>query len=381
MAFAQDERTTDQLFTLRQVFEKAWEFAKPVYTAFIDLEKAYDRVPRDLLWSVMKEYGISGRLLVAIRSLYNDCKSHVRINGSKSDSFRVRVGLRQGCVLSPLLFIIFMDRISRRSTTPDCVTMGNARVESLLFADDVARLASSSSGLQRALDRFAAECTMAGMQISTKKTEVMVLSRQKEQCAVNVNGTSLNQVEKFKYLGVEFSNDTRLDYEIDRRIGSASAILRSLYRSVVTKKEVSRRTKMAIFNAVYRPTLIYGHEQWVMTERIRSRIRAAEMRFLRRAAGLTLLLHIERSQLRWLGHILRMPHETLAHQVFEAMPQEKRPVGRPRLTWRNYIARLCQERLGLTWTDVIASVKDRNRWKRLADTLTTWTQKEKRKRK
>ena len=70
--------------------------------------------------------------------------------------------------------------------------MGNARVESLLFADDVARLASSSAGLQRALDRFAAECTMAGMQISTKKTEVMVLSRQKEQCAVNVNGTLLD---------------------------------------------------------------------------------------------------------------------------------------------------------------------------------------------
>ena len=103
------------------------------------------------------------------------------------------------------------------------------------------------------------------------------------------------------------------------------------------------------------------------------------MRFLRRAAGLTLrdrirsstireslkaeslLLHIERSQLRWLGHVLRMPRERLSHQVFEAMPQGKRRVGRPRLTWRNYVARLCQERLGLTWTDVIASVKDRNR--------------------
>ena len=240
---------------------------------------------------------------------------------------------------------------------------------------------------------------MAGMQISTKKTEVMVLSRQKEECAVNVNGTPLDQVEKFKYLGVEFSNDARLDCEIDRRIGSASAILRSLYRSVLTKKEVSRRTKMAIFNAVYRPALIYGHEQWVMTERIRSRIRAAEMRFLRRAAGLTLrdrirsstireslkaeslLLHIERSQLRWLGHVLRMPRERPAHQVFEAMPQGKRPVGRPRLIWCNYVARLCQERLGLTWTNVIASVKDRNRWKRLSDTLTTSTRTEKRKRK
>ena len=277
--------------------------------------------------------------------------------------------------------------------------MGNARVEFLLSADDIARLASSSSELQRALDRFTAECTMAGMQISTKKTKVMVLSRQKEQCAVSVDGTPLNQVEKFKYLGIEFSNDARLDCEIDRRIGSASAILRSLYRSVVTKKEVSWRMKMAIFKAVYRPALIYGHEQWVMTERIRSRIRAAEMRFLRTAAGLTLrdkthsstireslkakslLLYIERSQFRWLGHVLRMPHERLAHQVFEAMPQGKRPVGSAHLTWRNYIAHLYQERLGLTWTDVIAKGKDRNRWKRLSDTLTTSTRKKKRKRK
>ena len=113
---------------------------------------------------------------------------------------------------------------------------------------------------------------------------------------------------------------------------------------------------------------------------------AAEMQFLRRTAGLTLrdrirsstireslkaeslLLHIERSQLRWLRHVLRMPRERLAHQVFEAMPQGKRLVGRLRLTWCNYIARLCQERLDLTWTDVIASVKDQNRWKRLSDT-------------
>ena len=320
-----------------------------------------------------------GHLLAAIRSLYNDCKSHVRINGSKSDSFRVRVDLRQGCVLSPLLFIIFMDRTARRSTTPECVTVGSVRVGSLLFADHVARLASSSAELQRALDRFAAEYTMAGMKTSTKKTEVMVFSRQKEQCAVSVNETPLKQVEKFEYLGVEFSNDARQDFEIDQHIGSASAILRSLHRSVVAKKEASRMARMAIFNAPYRPTLIYGHEQWIMTERIRSRIRAAEMRLLRRAADLTLrdricsstireflkaeslLLYIERSQLRWLGHVLRMPHERLAYQVFETMPQGKRPIGYPRLTWRKYIACLCQERLGLSWTDAIASVKDRNR--------------------
>ena len=104
----------------------------------------------------------------------------------------------------------------------------------------------------------------------------MLLSRQKEECTVNVNGTPLDQLEKFKYLAVEFFNDARLNCEIDRRIGPASAILRSFYRSVVTKNEVSPRTKIAIFKAVYRPALIYAQrKQLPMTERIRSRIRAA----------------------------------------------------------------------------------------------------------
>ena len=384
--------TTDQLFTLHQVFEKSWEVAKPVYTAFVDLEKAYDRVPRDLLWRVLQEYGIDGRLLAAIQSLYQDCRSCVRINGSKSDWFRVRVGLRQGCVLSPLLFIIFMDRISRRSTTPECVTVGDVRVESLLFADDLALLASSADGLQRALDRFAAECSSSGMRISTAKTEVMVLSRQPEQCALQVSGVPLRQVEKFKYLGVEFASDGRQDGEIDRRIGTASAVLRSLYRSVVTKTELSLRTKLTIFRSIYRPTLTYGHELWVVTERVRSRVQAAEMRFLRRAAGLTrwdrvrssvirksleiepLLLHIEKSQLRWLGHVLRMPLKSrrlnrpqrLVHQVFEASPGETRPVGRPRTSWHKYIEQLCEERLGFSvWDETVKAAEDPNRWKGL----------------
>ena len=122
-----------------------------------------------------------------------------------------------------------MNRISRRIITPDCVKIENARAESLLFADDVARLASSSTKLQRVLDRFAIQCTLAGMQINTKKTKIMVLSRQKEQSDVNINGNPLKQVEKFKYLWIEFSNDARQDCEIDRRIGIASEILRLLY--------------------------------------------------------------------------------------------------------------------------------------------------------
>ncbi|KAI3355481.1 hypothetical protein L3Q82_018317 [Scortum barcoo] len=182
-----------------------------------------------------------------------------------------------------------MDRISRRSQGPEGVRFGNHRISSLLFADDVVLLASSSQDLQRVLERFAAECEAAGMRISTSKSEAMVLDRKRVACPLRVGGEVLPQVEEFKYLGVLFTSEGKMEREIDRRIGAASAVMRSVYRTVVVKKELSPKGEALDLPVNLRlPTLTYGHELWVMTERTRSRIQAAEMSFLRRVAGRSL---------------------------------------------------------------------------------------------
>ncbi|KAK3516854.1 hypothetical protein QTP70_027075 [Hemibagrus guttatus] len=357
--------TLDQLYTLHRVLEGSWEFAQPVHMCFVDLEKAFDRVPRGILWEVLWEYGVRGPLLRAVRSLYNRSRSLVCIASCKSDLFPVHVGLRQGCPLSPVLFIVFMDRISRRSQGLEGVRFGDHRISSLIFADDVVLLASSGLDLQHALGCFAAECEAAGMRVSTSKSEAMVLDRKKVACTLQVGGEVLPQVEEFKYLGVLFTSEGRMDREIDRRVGAAAAVMRSMYWSVVVKKELSRKAKLSIYQSIYAPTLTYGHELWVMTERVRSRIQAAEMSFLRRVAGRSLrdrvrssvtreelgveplLLYIERGQLRWLGHLFRMPPGRLPGEVFRACPTGKRPRGRPKTRWRDYVFRLAWERLGV----------------------------------
>ncbi|KAK0142873.1 putative uncharacterized transposon-derived protein F52C9.6 [Merluccius polli] len=156
-----------------------------------------------------------------------------------------------------------------------------------------------------------------------------------------------------------------MEREIDRRIGAASAVMRTLHGSVVVKRELSRKAKLSIYQSIYVPALTYGHELWVMTERTRSRVQAAEMSFLRRVAGLSLrdrvrssvireelgvdplLLRVERSQMRWLGHLVRMPPGRLPGEVFRARPTGRRPRGRPRTRWRDYVSRLAWERLGI----------------------------------
>ncbi|KAK3561586.1 hypothetical protein QTP86_010664 [Hemibagrus guttatus] len=187
------------------MLEGSWEFAQPVHMCFVDLEKAFDRVPCGILWEVLWEYGVRGPLLRAVRSLYNRSRSLVRI--------------------------------------------------------------ASCLDLQHALGRFAAECEAAGMRVSTSKSEAMVLDRKKVACTLQVGGEVLPQVEEFKYLGVLFTSEGRMDREFDRRIGAAAAVMRSMYRSVVVKKELSRKAKLSIYQSIYIPTLTYGHELWVMTER------------------------------------------------------------------------------------------------------------------
>uniref|UniRef100_A0A8C6LH54 DUF4371 domain-containing protein n=1 Tax=Nothobranchius furzeri TaxID=105023 RepID=A0A8C6LH54_NOTFU len=91
----------------------------------------------------------------------------------------------------------------------------------------------------------------------------------------------LPQVEEFEYLRVLFMSEGRRDREIDRRIGSASAVMRMQSLSVVVKRELSQKARLSIYRSIYVPILTYGHELWVMTERMRLQIQAAEMSFLR----------------------------------------------------------------------------------------------------
>ncbi|KAK0151566.1 putative uncharacterized transposon-derived protein F52C9.6 [Merluccius polli] len=234
--------------------------------------------------------------------------------------------------------------------------------------------------LQLSLDRFAAECEAVGMRISTSKSESMVLNRKRVECTLRVGDEILPQVEEFKYLGVLFTSEGRMEREIDRRIGAASAVMRTLHGSVVVKRELSRKAKLSIYQSIYVPALTYGHELWVMTERTRSRVQAAEMSFLRRVAGLSLrdrvrssvireelgvdplLLRVERSQMRWLGHLVRMPPGRLPGEVFRARPTGRRPQGRPRTRWRDYVSRLAWERLGIPQEELAEVAGEREVW-------------------
>ena len=153
--------------------------------------------------------------------------------------------------------------------------------------------------------------------------------------------------------------------------------MRALHYSIVIKRELSEKAKLSIFKTVFVPILTYGHESWVMTERVRSQVQASEMRFLRKIEGVALfnkmrsseirkslniellLLRIERFQLKWFGHVSRMPQERLPKQALLAKANGRRLVVRPRTRWTDYIENLGWNRLGLHPSEMMDVMEDR----------------------
>ena len=140
------------------------------------------------------------------------------------------------------------------------------------MCNDLALSSSNKSDLQYAIDVFSDASLDAGMKISTAKNEIMCLSRHPVQYSFQTNnGVTLKQTEKFKYLGVTFLSDGRQDNKLNSSFGKASAVMRQFYRSVVQKRELCTKAKLSVLRSVFVPILTYGHECWVMTERVRSR--------------------------------------------------------------------------------------------------------------
>ena len=115
--FISDHGTTDAIFIVRQLQENHLAANKPLYIAFVDLEKAFDRVPRDFIWWAMRKLGIDEWLVHLVQSMYKDVRSRRRVGHGYSEEFDFGVCVHQGSVLSPLLFILVLKALSRELCT------------------------------------------------------------------------------------------------------------------------------------------------------------------------------------------------------------------------------------------------------------------------
>ena len=180
----------DQIFVMRQLAEKTIEKDGKMYAAYIDLEKAYDKVWREDMWRTLATYGVSGRLLKPVKALYENSKARVRVEDELTECFEVRQGVRQGCPLSPWLFNVFLDMVAReaRAQFNGGVRLDKCTMQLLMFADDTVLLDETEEDLQHNVKEFSEAVKRHRLAMNKEKTATMVFSRKQVDCSVQVDG-------------------------------------------------------------------------------------------------------------------------------------------------------------------------------------------------
>lgn len=218
-------------------------------------------------------------------NIYKSSRAAVRIDGKLSSWFDVSIGLRQGCSLSPLLFIIFMDKIIKTAHLRGNINIGGNIISSLAYADDLVLMANSVIDLQRSISDLERGCIDFGMKITASKTQVMHIGKTRKVINCTLDGNILEQVKEFKYLGCIFSGDAKFDKENAERKIKGNQVTSQLRSRIFNKKEVSKETKLLIHNAIFRPTIMYGSESWVDSGYLIQDLEVADMNVARMISG------------------------------------------------------------------------------------------------
>ena len=164
--FVPGRGTTDAIFVVRQLQEKYLAANKRHYMAFVDLEKAFDRVPRKVIWWALRKLGVEEWIVRLVQGMYANARSCVHVGEGYSEEFEVKVGVHQGSVLSPLLFIIVLEALSRefRSGVP----------WEDLYADDLVIIAESLEECVRKLLTWKEAMKKKGLRVNAGKTKIMI---------------------------------------------------------------------------------------------------------------------------------------------------------------------------------------------------------------
>ena len=192
--FVPGRGTTDAIFVVRQLQEKYLAANKRLYMAFVDLEKAFDRVPRKVIWWALRKLGVEEWIVRLVQSMYANARSQVRVGDGYSEEFEVKVGVHQGSVLSPLLFIVVLEALSRefRSGVP----------WEDLYADDLVIITESLEECVSRLLLWKEGMEKKGLRVNARKTKIMICgsgldvlqNSGKFPCAVCCTGVGRNSV-------------------------------------------------------------------------------------------------------------------------------------------------------------------------------------------
>ena len=273
--FRKQYSTIDSIFILYSFFECLKSKNKKLFCAFVDFEKAFDKVWREALWYKLLLNNINGKMYRLILNMYDNIKSCVVYNNCKSDFFRCENGVRQGENLSPFLFSIFLNDLESYLQSKDVsgLTTLSEEIENqlnvylklfvILYADDTVIMSETKEDLQKQLDVFSEYCKFWQLKVNVEKTKILVFSRGRlpNNLTFTFNEMEIGIVSEFNYLGVLLSKSGNFSMAKKAQVEKATkAMFEVLKRGKI--HNLSIQCQLDLFDKIITPILLYGCEVW-----------------------------------------------------------------------------------------------------------------------
>ena len=386
----------DAIFTVKMAMKKRREHSQETWILFLDLVKAFDRVPRELLWELLGKFGVPPKLVRLLKALHQDVFVKFEVDGITHE-VRCTIGVKQGDILGPVLFIIFMAGVMTTwreatdcpalvfLTRPDDVLTGRKHTETgdefslsdSEYADDTAVMFDSRDSTVKYCPLLVQHFSDYGMEIHVgdvslpdkkSKTEVLFVaappsvykdpSTYDNRDLSNIplgGGKFFPVVALFCYLGSILTRDCDDSEDVQVHIDSAGAAFGALRKSVFSNASIFFEAKRAIYEGLILAILLTGSESWCLTEKLFCKLRVFHAQCVRAMCRITrwhtrkhrisseellnrlelkpIDTYINSRQLQWAGHVMRMPYERLPRKMITSWVPARRPVGCPSFTY------------------------------------------------
>jgi hypothetical protein len=234
-----------------------------LFVCFIDFSAAFDTVWRNALIYKLLRSNVSGKMISIIHNMYSLVSFSIKYNGKLTDNFDTSVGVKQGCILSPLFFNIFISDLPEIfDINCDPVYLDNSPVSCLMYADDLVILSKSASGLQHALDRLHEYCLKWKLVVNISKSNVMIFNKRGHHLLIfsfHYGANNIEIVKEYCYLGIIFTPSGSFKAAIVKLKDKA---LKAYYKIIENLCSDSSKCSFTLFNSLVKPIASYGCEVW-----------------------------------------------------------------------------------------------------------------------
>ena len=267
-AYKRKTGCAEHVFILTAALQYNINLNHKVYGLFVDMSQAFDTINHRRLWLKLHKLGLSTKVLLTMKSIYNLAKAKIRTNYDISDAFQIEKGVLQGETVSPIMWNMYLEdlviTLNKSDTIP--IKLKNRKIHVLLYADDIVLLAYSPYELQKKINILSRYLNENGLRVNLGKTKSIIFSNRVDKSNLNLNwqNEQIERVKTYAYLGVPFSENLSFKNAKTHFIKRAETAITEINCLIYKSRMNNFGSIMALYNSLIRSIVMYCAPIWCL---------------------------------------------------------------------------------------------------------------------